>query len=93
VIGTCGGVSRRTALGSSAQGPADAADVGASVNLAHGAFEDAGGEFGAADAGQRLADGGVQAGEDVRAGRVEGGVGGGEPGGDAGGELVLVLQG
>jgi hypothetical protein len=49
-------------------GPADPADVGAGVDLAHQAFDDAGGQFGAAEVGQCPADGGVQAGERVRAG-------------------------
>ena len=33
---------------------ADAADVGTGVELAHEAFDDAGGQLGAAEAGQRL---------------------------------------
>jgi hypothetical protein len=57
---------------------ADAADVGAGVDLAHEAFQDAGAQFGAAEAGQGRADGGVEAGEGVRAGRCQVGVGGGQ---------------
>jgi len=74
-------------------GPADAADVGAGVDLAHEAFQDAGGQFGAADAGQCLAEGGVQAGERVGSGGVQEGVGGGQGGRDLRGEGVPVGQG
>src|SRR5665811_752764 len=73
--------------------PADAADVGTGVELAHEAFDDAGGQLGAAEAGQRLAEVGVQAGEGVRAGGVQVGVGAGQGGRDPGAEGVPVGQG